>query len=498
MIRNASTVEKKSTTEQTVGHADPRAPRKVGPFLLIACAVAIVALVWGVNQPVPNVAKGAMLLGLMMVLLLLNINIGVAMAIPGLLGVWLIAGTPGMVNMMTEVPFGNTASFMLSVLPMFVLMGLLLWRSGVTTDLYNAAKCWLGWLPGGLAITTNMAGAGLGAASGSTMGITYAVGRIGIPEMLKAGYDKRLATGAVASAGTIGQLIPPSILLVVYASFAEIPVGPQLMAGIIPGLLLTLAYILLVLGIAVVRPRLAPRPARTQRASWGERWISLFRIWPLIALILVVIGGMYLGFFTPTEAGSVGALGALILAAWRQKKKDFLPSVGQALRDTLASVGAIMFLLIGAALLNRMLALTGLARWFADQISGAGFGLFGFVVLLVLVFLVLGMFMEPMATILIVVPILLPVVMEMGFSALWFGVFVVLMGEIGLLTPPVGMLSFLVHRIAQDKDVNVGQKVGLWDVFQGALWFVPAALAVVFLLAAFPELVDWLPDLMQK
>ncbi|MGM0930460.1 MAG: TRAP transporter large permease [Actinomycetota bacterium] len=475
----------------------PQKTRKVGPFLLIACAVAIVALVWGVNQPVPNVAKGAMLLGLMLVMLLLNINIGVAMAIPGLLGIWLIAGTPGLVNMMTEVPFGNTASFMLSVLPMFVLMGLLLWRSGVTTDLYHAAKCWLGWLPGGLAITTNMAGAGLGAASGSTMGITYAVGRIGIPEMLKAGYDKRLATGAVASAGTIGQLIPPSILLVVYASFAEIPVGPQLMAGIIPGLLLTLAYILLVLGIAVVRPRLAPRPARGERASWGERWISLGRIWPLIALILVVIGGMYLGLFTPTEAGSVGALGALILAAWRQNKKDFLPSVGQALRDTLASVGAIMFLLIGAALLNRMLALTGLARWFADQISDAGLGLVGFVVLLVLVFLVLGMFMEPMATILIVVPILLPVVMEMGFSAIWFGVFVVLMGEIGLLTPPVGMLSFLVHRIAQDKDVNVGQKVGLWDVFQGALWFVPAALAVVFLLAGFPELVDWLPTLMQ-
>lgn len=461
---------------------------------LLGAVFTIMAMLPGTS----NIDRGALLLGLMLVLLMMNVNIGVAMTVSGLLGILFIAGPAGTVNMLTEVPFGNTASFSLSVLPMFVLMGLLLWRSGLTSDLYAAARAWLSWLPGGLAITTNIAGAGLGAASGSTMGITYAVGRIGIPEMIRAGYDTRLAVGSVASAGTIGQLIPPSILLVVYATFAEVPVGPQLMAGLVPGLLLTLGYMLVVLGIATIWPKTAPRPSSDDAPTWKNRWSTLVAIWPLVLLIAVVIGGMYIGWFTPTESGAVGAVGAFILAIWRLRRGEVRPAMSKALTDTVASVGAIMFLLIGAALLNRMLSLTGLARWFAELLGDAGLGLVPFILMLIVIFLVLGMFMEPMAMILIVVPILLPVVQEMGFSALWFGVFVVLMAEVGLLTPPVGMLAFLVHRIAQDKDVNLGRTISIGNVFVGVMIFVPAAIIVVLLISLVPEIVEFLPQSMNQ
>lgn len=471
--------------------------RRVDVLVLASGLLLTAILVWVSFQPLSNMALGGVLLGLMMTLLMLNVNIGVAMAVPGLLGIWQIVGIKGLINMATEVPFGQTASFTLSVLPMFVVMGLLLWRSGITSDLYRAAQAWIGWVPGGLAVTTNLAGAGLGAASGSTMGITFAVGRIGIPEMLRAGYDKRLVVGSVASAGTIGQLIPPSLLLVVYANFAEVPVGPQLIAGIIPGILLTLGYIIMIVAVVLIWPKLAPRRRGADSVSWRERWTSLASIWPLIALIAIVIGGMAVGFFTPTEAGAVGAALAVILMFWRLKPREVWPAMGKALRDTVSSVGVLMFLLLGAALLNRMLALTGIARALAELVDGSVLGPVGFILALVVLFVVLGTFMEPLPMILIMVPILLPVVMEMGYSAIWFGIFMVLMGEIGLLSPPVGMLVFLVHRIAQDPEVNLGTRISLWDVFKGALWFVPVAIGIALLLAAFPGLVDWLPAVMQ-
>lgn len=463
---------------------------------LIGGLVVVVALtIWSFVVE-SDITRGYVLLFLMLALLMLNVNIGISMAVPGLLGIYQIVGFNGFKNMASEVPYGQTASFTLSVLPMFVMMGLLLWRSGLTGDLYTAARAWLRWLPGGLAITTNIAGAGLGSASGSTMGITYAVGRIGIPEMLRAGYDKRLALGSVASAGTIGQLIPPSILLVVYANFAEVPVGPQLMAGILPALALTLAYIVFILAIVLAKPSIAPREAADNTASWADRWIALSRVWPLLLLVLAVIGGMASGLFTPTEAGAFGAAIAFLLAFWKVGRKGFGKAVGNALRDTISSVGVIMFLMIGAALLNRMIALTGVAKTFGDFMQNAGFGPVMFIIVLVALFLILGLFMEPLPMLLIMVPITLPLVLEMGYSALWFGVFIVLMGEVALLSPPVGMLVFLVHRIAQDKAVNLGQKITLLDTYKGALWFTPIAILVVFILAMFPEIVDWIPSLM--
>src|SRR5699024_2962474 len=251
---------------------------------------------------------------------------------------------------------------------MFILMGLILWRAGLTSDLYDVAKIWLSRLPGGLAVTTNVAGAGLGAASGSTMGIAYALGRIGIPEMLKEGYDKRIAVGSVMSSGTIAQLIPPSLLLVIYAGFTETPVGQQLAAGLVPGILLTLAYVAIIVFTGIIKPHMAPRGQKVVMPL-SQKLRYTLRIWPVVLIVIVIVGGMASGLFTATESGAVASLVAIALAFIRKGRSDGLQVVIYAARDTLASVGSLMFLLVCATILNRYLALSGAAQWFSGAIG---------------------------------------------------------------------------------------------------------------------------------
>lgn len=474
---------------------DLKAGRKQGIMIVGATVVAAILMIIAAQSNLPREAIGGILLVMMLGLMALNVPVGVAMGLTGVIGVYSLAGERPTIGLLAEGPFAAATNFSLTVIPMFVFMGLLLWRSGVTADLYAAAKHWLSWLPGGLAITTNLAGAGLGAASGSTIGITYALGRIGIPEMLKAGYDKRLATGAVMSAGTIGQLIPPSILLVLFAGFAEVPVGPQLMAGIIPGLVLALTYMLIVIVSVTIKPHWAPRAKSTGTRDWGIVWKDTLKTWPIPVIAFMIIGGMMSGWFTATEAGAVGALTALIFAIGRLGLKTAFRAGLTALRDTVASVGGILFVMIGATMLNRFLALSGTAQLFSDAVIEAGLPVLGLVAVLTLFYLILGMFMDPIAMMLLTVPILLPAATAAGISPIWFGVFVVLMGEIAILSPPVGMLAFITHKITRTREVNMGHNITIMDVFKGALLFVPGALAVVFIMALFPELATWLPSL---
>lgn len=474
---------------------DRRAGRLQGVIIVAAAVAVTVAMFFIAQSDLPRQAIGGLLLVLMLALMALNVPVGIAMGLTGVIGVYALAGTRPMEGLLSEGPYAATTNFSLTVIPMFVFMGLILWRSGITADVYAAAKHWLGWLPGGLAITTNLAGAGMGAASGSTIGITYALGRIGIPEMLKAGYDKRLATGSVMSAGTIGQLIPPSILLVLYAGFAEIPVGPQLMAGIVPALILTVIYILIVVISVGIKPHWAPRQKSTGPRDWALVWKDTLRCWPIPVIAIIIIGGMMSGLFTATEAGAVGALASLIFAIGRLGPKATAIASWHALRDTVASVGAIFLVLVGATMLNRFLALSGTAQMFADGVTEAGLPVLGLIAVLTIFYLLLGMFMDPIAMMLLTVPILLPTATAAGISPLWFGVFVVLMGEIAILSPPVGMLAFITHKITKSPDVNLGQKITIMDVYKGALLFVPGAIAVVFVMAIWPELVAWLPSL---
>lgn len=459
-------------------------------LLLLVTAVAA----WFTWTAPTSLGKGSSAAVLLLSLMLLRVPIGISMAVAGTAGLWSIGGARVAWSSLGVLPFGSVSSFTLSVLPMFVLMGLVLWRSGVTERLYAAARVWIGWLPGGLAVTTNMAGAGMAATSGSTLGITYALGRIAIPEMLRSGYDRRLAVGSVMTAGTIGQLIPPSILLVIYAGIAQTPVGPQLLAGVVPGVLLTIAYCILIVALAAALPSFGSRAESAARVTWRDRMTAIRGAWPVPVLILIVLGGLYSGAFTATEAGAFGAAGAILVALQALGVTKGGAAVLRAAAETVVSVAAILFLLLGAAIFTRMLALSGVAREIAEPLAGSGLSRLQIVLVMVLVYFVLGMFLEPVALILLTVPILMPVVEAAGISLIWYGVFVVLMAEIAVITPPVGILAFVVHRIAQEPPVNLGKRISLTDVFAGGLIFIPVTLTVLLLLTLFPELVEFLPD----
>jgi tripartite ATP-independent transporter DctM subunit len=462
-----------------------------GLLLAVGCVVAFILL-----PSVDDQLKGMLACVLVLLLLVLRVPVAVAMAASGVLGIYSIGGGLAASNSLATVPYNSTASFSFTVLPMFVFMGIMLYRSGITSELYSAAKLWLSRFPAGLSATTITAGAGLASVSGSTIGVTYTLGRIGIPEMLRAGYDKRIALGSVMVAGTIGQLIPPSIYAVVFAGFAEIDVGRQLLAGLLPGLLLAGVYILLTTIYVLVWPRLIDRSAGpTLSANWSDRFSAVLKIWPLATLLVLVIGGIYLGLVTTTEAGALGAIGAVLIGAWRLRPQQLGRAVADALRDTVASVGSIMFLLVGAALLNRMLAISGTAGWFADMVGEAGLSRLQLIGVVLIIYLVLGMFMEPLSMMLLTVPILLPVAATAGIEPIWFGVFFILMAEVALLTPPVGILVFVVHRMAQSSDVRGDHTISLADVFIAAMWYIPGVLIVIGSIVLWPELVSLIPDL---
>lgn len=375
---------------------------------------------------------------------------------------------------------------------MFVMMGMLLNRSGAATGIFDGVRALFGRLPGGLAITTNLTGSGMGAASGSTLGITYALGRIALPEMVtKSGYDKRLASAAVLMAGTGGQLIPPSILLVIYAGIAQVPVGEQLAAGIVPGIALAVLYAIATWLLSVFVPKLAPRD-KPSSMSFTRRLRSVAGVWPVLLLVGIIVGGLYSGIFTATQAGAFGVLGAIFVVLVDSGPRKLGQVAMPAARDTAAATGAIFLVLIGGAIYARFMALSGVPQVLADWLGNVAASPIVFLLLVLVLYLVLGMVMDPTAMMLITVPILLPLAITVGVDPLVFGVLVVLLGELAVITPPVGILVFAVQRIAKDAGINLT----LRDAFTGAMWFYPVAIGLAILLIFFPEIVQWLPALM--
>ncbi|UNK46919.1 TRAP transporter large permease [Arthrobacter sulfonylureivorans] len=477
----------------------PRSSR-IGPLLFaITGALSVIIIVLLLAFPLTREATGLLVILLTVILLLTGIPIAFAMSLSALLGLWKLGGWVMVDATFTENVFSSTASWSLSVLPMFILMGIALWRSGLTTGAYEAARQWLGKLPGGLAVGTNFAGAGLAAASGSTVGISYALGRVAIPEMMKAGYKPSLATGTVAMAGTLGQLIPPSIMLVIYAGVVQTPVGPQLIAAVVPGLIIMLAFAGLIVVRAALDPALAPR-ADLSDVTWPSRWKSVLSTLPVLVVVLIVIGGLFAGVFTPSEAGAFGALGAILLG-WlfggnhARSPKGLATFVMLSLKDAVIATAAIFLLMIAVNLLTRVLALSRVPHALTELVVDMGLDRIQFLLILVIVFLILGMFLDPLAMILLTVPVLVPPLLALEVDMLWFGVFIVILAEIGIVTPPIGILTFIVHRLAQDANVNLGVPISLTDVFKGVLWFVGAALLVLVALIFLPELVTWLPEL---
>ncbi|WP_180900730.1 TRAP transporter large permease [Martelella soudanensis] len=468
-------------------------------FFAIGLAVAIAAAGAMLFLDPSNHAVGVLVIVLSIVLLLMGVPVGIAMLGASLLGLWSMSGMRVVASTLRNVAFDSSASWSYSVIPMFVLMGMILWRSGLTANAFESARRWLGWLPGGLAVATNFAGAALAASSGSTIGITHAVGRVSIPEMLKSGYDPKIAVGSVAAAGTLGQIIPPSLLLVIYAGAAQVPVGQQLLAGVVPGLMLTLAFAFLIIGQATIWPSLAPR-IDMSTVTWRMRIESLLGSLPIILVVLIVIGGLFSGVFTATESGVFGMLAALLFGVIHQLRQGLgwraiALSLKESLAGTLVSSASIFLLILGVSVLTRATALSQVPNALASAMVDLGLSREGLLLILILVYLVLGMFMDTLAMMLLTIPVLLGPLGALGVDPLWFGVFLVIMAEVGLLTPPLGILSFIVHRIASDPEANLGRPVPLTSVFLGVAPFTVAALCVVLILILAPDVVTWLPGL---
>lgn len=470
------------------------------PALLgIGVAVCLV-LIFG---PFTRETIGGAAIVLMLILVFARVPIGFALLLPAVAGLYSLYGGTAALNVLQRLPYDSVATWEFSVIPMFVFMGLLLWRSGLTEQLYAAARPTVGRLPGGLAVATNIVGIGLAAVSGATIGVVHALARIGVPEMLRAGYHKSLAVGAVVVAGLPGQIIPPSVFLIIYAGIAEVPVGPQLIAGVVPGLLLGALFCVTVIGLATFRPGLVSREEATATAAGPapaavSGSVVLGAVVPIVVLAVVVIGGMFTGIFTATEAGAAGAFGALLLTVVRSAPEGSSRwgAITGASTGTLASVGQIFLLILGAQALARLIAVSGIGTGFARWMGDLDVSRVVFLLILLVAYLIMGAFMDPLSIMLLTVPLLLPVLPTMEISPLWFGVFVVVLAEMAIVTPPIGVLAFIVHDIVSEPDVNLGVDISLGDVFRAILMFAPAVLGICLLLIGVPDLATWLPDRM--
>lgn len=423
-------------------------------------------------------------LGVILLLIALRVPIGLALALVATIGTSLLIGWRGALALMGRIPFEFAASWEFSAVPAFLLMGAIAYRSGMTGSIFEAARLWLGRLPGGLAVATNFAAAGFGAACGSSLATTVAMGKIAVPEMLRWRYEPGLATATCACAGTLAALIPPSIPFIVYAILAEQSVSKLFLAGVIPGILTAVAYAVMIVGRCVLNPALAP--AIPERPGWGERFAALARMWELPVLALLVLGGIYGGIVTPTEAGAVGAVLAALLAAAKGALSWTI--LRDSLREAAHTTAAILFIAIGAVMLARYLALTGLPLFIADAIAAWSIDPLLFIVLSAAIFLVLGMFLDPFGIMVISVSVMLPAYERLGYDLIWFGVILVKYIEIGLITPPVGLNVFAAKSIAPPE-------IALETIFRGVGWFLVAEAVVMALLLGFPGLSLWLPNL---
>lgn len=428
-------------------------------------------------------AIGVCGLAIMLVLMVLRMPVGMAMLAVGYFGTMTLNGSRAANALLVTETFSMTSSYSLTVVPLFILMGNIASASGFSRRLYEAAFAWVGWLRGGLASASIIGCAAFAAVSGSSIATAVTIGKVALPEMKRFGYSDRLSTGAIAAGGTLGFLIPPSTGFVLYAILTEQSIGQLFMAGILPGLLLTTLFMATVALVTLHDPAAGPRGASVPRM---QRLTALWRAVPLIVVIVVSIGGIYLGVFTPVEAAGVGA-GLVILFALALGKLDRM-SVVQAVSETVRTTAMLYLIVIGAAVLNPFLALTNLPGTLGEAMISIGLGPYGVLFLIVIVYLVLGMFMDGLAMLVVTIPIFFPIVMAMGFDPIWFGVIAVIVVEMGMITPPVGLNVFVVRSVASD--------VPLTTIFRGVLPFWCAMLACLLAIVVFPRIALLIPQAM--
>ncbi len=415
----------------------------------------------------------------LLALLAIGVPIAFAMAFTGVLGLWIVEGPAPTMAHAALIPWEHGRDFIFVTVPLFVLMGQLFYQAGLASDLYEGLRKWVGRVPGGMAISSVLACGAFGAVTGSSIATVATMGTIVMPEMRRYNYNARLATGALAASGTLGILIPPSLIFIFYGVMTETSIGALFIAGIVPGVITALMFSTIIFIRCILDPELGPKGPRT---TWPERLAAIGRLGPVAGLFLLIIGGIYAGVFTPTEAAGIGCTGVLITAlALRRLSWE---AIGAALRGTGLISAMIFAIIIGGYMVARFLAVTGLTDALVELIIAAELGRFGFLILLILLYFVLGAMLDVFGMLVLTIPFILPVVTQLGIDPVWFGVFVVIMAELALITPPIGANVFVMRRIAPD--------VPMEEIFRGVFPFVIGELGVLTLLILFPELALWL------
>jgi len=427
---------------------------------------------------------GFIAIGILFALILLRIPIGMALIAVSFVGIWTIMGLDVALSSLGIIPFNFAASWTLSSVPLFLFLGFICYHTQLTQGMFKAARAWLSSVPGGLAIASVVGSAGFAAVSGSSIACSAAMGRIAVPEMLRYRYDPSLATGTVAVAGTIGALIPPSILMILYGVIAQTSISRLFLGGITAGLITILGYVVVIL----VRVKLNPSLAHdtNEKIPFTEKVASLKDTWPVFAIMIGIFGGLFGGVFTPTEAGAVGSALACIVAI--VKRAMSWDAFKKAAIETLVTTSALLIIAVGASMLTRFLVFSGSSDYLSDLILSFDASEITIMVGIVLLYLLLGMILEPVGCMLLTLPIILPVIESTSFSLIWFGVVLTKLLEIGMVTPPVGMNVFVVKSV-------VGDLVTTSQVFRGILWFLVMDIVLIFIFIMYPDLILFLPNL---
>ena len=420
---------------------------------------------------------------LLFALMLLRVPIGIAMGLIGVAGFGLMGDFGPALKLLSQSPIRTATEAGFGVIPMFLLMGAIASASGMSRELFQAANSFLGHLRGGLGMATVAACAGFAAISGSSVATAATFSAVAYPEMRRHHYPQSFATGVIAAGGTLGAMIPPSLVLAVYGIITQQDIGRLYIAGIVPGILAATMYILTITAIALARPKYLPLGARS---FWRDRLVALRHVWAITLLFIFVIGGLYGGMFTATEAASMGAGGAFVISVARRKltRAQFVECLVKALRTT----AAIFTILIGALLFGYFLTVTQTPQKVTQLLTGLGLGRYGVLAIIMFMYLVLGCVMDAMAMIILTIPIVFPVVTALGFDPIWFGVIIVMTVELGLIHPPVGMNVFVIKSVVRDVKIST--------IFIGVIPFVVTDLVRLVILIAFPALATFLPERM--
>lgn len=456
-------------------------------FVALAACLLLYAAPFIIKQlpfDLSGIFLGACGFVFLFILILLHMPIGFAMAITGLLGLlvtnrtmWAALSTVG------TSPYATTASFILAVAPLFIIMGELAFQAGISEELFETANKWLGRLPGGLAMSAIAGCAGFAAVCGDSMSTAVTMGTVSLPEMEKKKYSPSLATGSLAAGGTLGILIPPSVGFIFYAIVTEVSIGKLFIAGIIPGLLLAFLFLLHIYIIARIRPEIAPKGEAT---TFREKIVSLKGVIGMLFLFVLVLGGIMAGIFSPTEGGAIGAAGAFLLAV--VKRRMNLQVLIRALKDTTMITSKLLLILIGVGILGYFLAATRLPYELSDFITGMDVNRYVVFAMVILMFIVLGCLMNVIPMLLLTLPAIFPSIEAMGFDPIWFGVVSVLVMEMGQITPPIGVNVFAIGSVAKD--------VPMESIFKGIIPFFLCMIICILLLVIFPDIALFLPRIL--